>query len=378
VGEPRVAGTVALADGKATLPDVNVELEDVELALSGDGASGVAVEAHARSGGGSIGASGRLALADAGPEGRIAVEGDAFEVVDTVDAQVVVSPDLELTGAVTVPRARLTPRDTGESAVAPSGDQVIVAAGDEADRPTSRPFSAKVDLALGDDVNVDGYGLTGKLGGAVQIAEKPGEPTTGSGELRVEDGVYEAYGQKLEIRTGRVVFAGGPIAEPGVAIEAVRRPAEGILVGARVRGVLTAPELSVFSEPPMPQQEQLSYLVLGRPLESASASESSAMSQAALALGLKGGNFVSERINKNLGLDAFGIESEPGEAPTEAAFVIGKYLTPSLYVSYGIGLFEPVNTLKLRYAVSKRWRLVTESSSEASGGDVIYNIERGR
>jgi hypothetical protein len=25
-----------------------------------------------------------------------------------------------------------------------------------------------------------------------------------------------------------------------------------------------------------------------------------------------------------------------------------------------------------------RWRLETETSSEASGGDVIYNIERGR
>ena len=158
----------------------------------------------------------------------------------------------------------------------------------------------------------------------------------------------------------------------------MRHPTEDITVGARVRGLLAAPELSVFSEPPMPQQEQLSYLVLGRGLEDASDSESSAMSRAALALGLKGGNFVSERINENLGLDAFGIESDSNESASEASFVIGKYLTPSLYVSYGIGLLEPVNTLKLRYAISKRWRLVTESSSEASGGDLIYKIERGR
>src|SRR5690606_27525042 len=129
------------------------------------------------------------------------------------------------------------------------------------------------------------------------------EPTTGSGELRVEEGTYEAYGQELEIRTGRLLFAGGAIARPGIDIEAVRRPAEDILVGARVRGTLSQPELSVFSEPPMPEQEQLSYLVLGRPLEGASASESSAMSQAAMALGLRGGNFVSERLNETLGFD---------------------------------------------------------------------------
>lgn len=57
--------------------------------------------------------------------------------------------------------------------------------------------------------------------------------------------------------------------------------------------------------------------------------------------------------------------------------MIGKYLTPSLYVSYGVGLFEPVNTLRLRYTISRRWRLVTESSTAASGGDLIYHIERG-
>ena len=388
VGTPEIAGTLALADGSATVPETNLELEDLAVEIAGDGTRGLTVDAQARSGGGSLEAEGHLALTEAGPEGRISVDGDAFEVIDTVDAQIVVSPDLdltlspdrvELTGSVTVPRARLTPRDTGESAVAVSGDQVIVAAGDdEADRSLARPFSAKVQLKLGDDVDVEGYGLTGRLGGAIEIAERPGEPTTGTGELRVIDGVYEAYGQKLEIETGRVVFAGGPITEPGVDIEAVRRPTEDITVGARVRGLLAAPELSVFSEPPMPQQEQLSYLVLGRGLDSASESESSAMSRAALALGLKGGNFVSERINENLGLDAFGIEADSNEAASQAAFVIGKYLTPSLYVSYGIGLFEPVNTLKLRYAISKRWRLVTESSSEASGGDLIYNIERGR
>ena len=128
----------------------------------------------------------------------------------------------------------------------------------------------------------------------------------------------------------------------------------------------------------MAQQEQLSYLVLGRPLHDASESESAAMSRAALALGVNGGNFVSERISENLGLDAFGIESDSDEAAAGAAFVIGKYLTPSLYVSYGIGIFESVNTLKLRYAFAPRWRLETETSSKASGGDLIYNIERGR
>ena len=30
----------------------------------------------------------------------------------------------------------------------------------------------------------------------------------------------------------------------------------------------------------------------------------------------------------------------------EASFVAGKYLSPSLYVSYGIGVFDPISTLR--------------------------------
>jgi translocation and assembly module TamB len=127
----------------------------------------------------------------------------------------------------------------------------------------------------------------------------------------------------------------------------------------------------------MARQEQLSYLVLGRPLENASESENSALSQAAMALGLRGGNFVSDRVNESLGFDEFGIQTQPGEDANAASFVIGKYLSPSLYVSYGVGLFQPVNTLRLRYTISSRWRLVTESSSRGSGGDLIYHVERG-
>src|SRR5690606_12013758 len=196
-----------------------------------------------------------------------------------------------------------TPRDPVAGAISPSNDQIIVDDEEIETRPFSRPFYARVALSLGDDVTFDGFGLTGTLAGALQVVEVPAEPVTGSGELRVESGTYVAYGQELEVRTGRLLFAGGPLARPGLDIEAVRQPSGDSLVGARVRGTLDRPELSVFSEPSMARSEQLSYLLLGRPLETASGSETSALSQAAMALGLRGGNFVSDRLNQALGFD---------------------------------------------------------------------------
>jgi translocation and assembly module TamB len=386
VAEPLIAGRLELTGGTARLRDPDIVLADLRVALVGDGSGGVAVEARGSSGGGSFEANGTIDLDASQPVGNLAISGSDFELFNTPDAQVFVSPDLrleltpqrlQLTGDVVVPRARITPRGTTEGAIQASADQVFVDAEEERRAALTRALYAQVAIHLGDNVTFEGFGLTGRLAGALEVVEVPAEPTTGSGELRVENGTYVAYGQELEIRTGRLVFAGGALTRPGLDIEAVRRPAEDVLVGARVRGTLRQPELSVFSEPAMARQEQLSYLVLGRPLENASASENSALSQAAMALGLRGGNFVSDRLNRSLGFDEFGIQTQPGEDANAASFVIGKYLSPSLYVSYGVGLFQPVNTLRLRYTISSRWRLVTESSSRGSGGDLIYHIERG-
>src|SRR5690606_4616475 len=334
VGTPRIAGRILLDGGSARLRDPGIEVEGLRIEFEGDGDGDIRVVGAVSSGGGSLAADGELRLADSLPVGRLDLRGEDFELFDTPDARVWVSPDLrldlapdrlQLTGRVEMPRARFTPRGAIEGAVTVSEDQIIVDADDAAGRRFSRPFYARVELALGDDVRFDGFGLTGRLAGALEVVEVHQEPVTGSGEVRVESGTYEAYGQTLEVRTGRLLFAGGALARPGLDIEAVRRPAEGILVGARVRGTLERPELSVFSEPPMPRQEQLSYLLLGRPLESTSTSETSALSQAAVALGLRGGNFVSERLNESLGFDEFGIQSQAAEA-NSASFVIGKYL----------------------------------------------------
>ncbi len=386
LGSPKLAGRVALDDAHADLVAPGVAVKHLNLALNGDGSGDVTVQASAESGGGTMTGTGNLRLAGSNPVGHLELSGKSFEIYDTSDAQVFVSPQLaidadterlNLTGTVVVPKAKFTPREVPQGAVSVSPDQVIVGE-DQQNAPPglTRPLYAKVKLQLGDDVTFDGLGLTGTLTGGLQIVEAPKQPTTGSGELSIQKGTYEAYGQKLDIRRGRLLFAGGPITRPGVDVEAVRQATPEILVGARVQGTLAQPQLSLFSEPTLPKQEQLSYLILGRSLDKASTSETSALSNAAIALGLKGGNFVSQKLNKSLGFQEFGIETEPGAASKTAAFVIGKYLSPSLYVSYGFGLFQPVNTLKLRYTISSHWRLQTESSSVGKGGDLLYHIER--
>lgn len=46
-------------------------------------------------------------------------------------------------------------------------------------------------------------------------------------------------------------------------------------------------------------------------------------------------------------------------------------------MSYGVGLFEPISTFRLRYLLSSRWTL-TALSGRSAGADLLYGIERGR
>ena len=381
---PRLQGRLALSEGAATLVTPGLELTDVGIELAGQPAGDIRITASARSGGGTLQIDGF-----ANPVERtatLALRGEKFQVVNTPEARVFTTPDLQLavdseqasiTGRIDIPSAQLRPRSPPPSAVSVSPDQVIVEEGGQDATQARYPVTARVRIVLGDAVDIEGLGLSGKLHGDVQVIDLPVQPATASGELSISDGRYEAYGQQLAIRTGRLLFSGGAVTEPGLDIEAVRKPAPDVLVGVRARGQLRAPKFTVFSEPAMPQSQQLSWLVLGRPLQGgASDSQRSAMQTAALMLGLSGGESIGKKLGEELGFDEVTLGSNPGEGVTQASLLVGKYLTPELFVSYGIGLFEPVSTLSLRYALSSRWKLVGAASALESSADLIYEIER--
>ncbi|MGB0956226.1 MAG: translocation/assembly module TamB domain-containing protein, partial [Panacagrimonas sp.] len=185
-----------------------------------------------------------------------------------------------------------------------------------------------------------------------------------------------AYGQNLKIETGRLLFNGGPLSEPAVELRALRKPTEDVEVGVYVRGTLDEPEFSLFSTPAMPRERQLSWLVLGRPLDSAVAGDERAMlSNAALSLGLSGTDRIAQNISSGLGLDQLSIGAAPGEDAEQARLTVGKYLSPKIYVSYGVGLFQPGQVFKLLYDLGRGFKLATESGVH-SGGDLLYSLER--
>jgi translocation and assembly module TamB len=122
----------------------------------------------------------------------------------------------------------------------------------------------------------------------------------------------------------------------------------------------------------MTETEALAYLLLGHPLGQASPEEGSLLANAANSLELKGGNLIAKRLAGRFGLQQASIESEG--SLDEASLMLGKYLSPKLYVVYGIGLFQPVNTLRVRYILNKRFTLQAETGAGTSG-DILYTRE---
>jgi translocation and assembly module TamB len=121
----------------------------------------------------------------------------------------------------------------------------------------------------------------------------------------------------------------------------------------------------------MSDADALSYVMYGKDMNEGDPSQQEAVAGAVAALGA---NVVTTQLASKVGLDEARIE---GATKDQAELVAGKYLTPSIFVSYGLGLFKPSNTFRIKYLLSSHWAVQAESG-DANGGDVLYQIERGR
>jgi autotransporter translocation and assembly factor TamB len=309
---------------------------------------------------------------------NLQVKGSDFEVSRIPEAQVTVSPDLtisietrkiEIEGDLLVPRANLQPKDIS-TATRVSNDSVII--GGEDSREQRWQVSTRVNLVLGEQVSLVGFGFEGNFGGRLLIEDRPGELSTGSGEITILDGRYRAYGQRLEINQGRLLFAGGALDNPGLDVRA-QRQINDVTVGLSVHGRLQQPEFELFSIPAMGETDKLSYLLFGHPMEGSTNSEGATMASAALALGLASGDYLASSLGDKFGLDDVYFESD--DTGDQASLVVGRYLSPKMYVSYGVGLVESINSLTLRYQLADRWHLEAESGL-SQGVDLLFMIER--
>lgn len=379
-GQPAIGGQGRLQAFAAELPALGIALEQGDLRMDAQADGSARILGQMRSGEGLLQVDGSLDWRDASAPLELHVRGQDVLIADTRQLRAVAAPDvvvryragqpLQVSGTVRIPTADIH-LERLDMAVSPSPDVVVL---DPAEpTPAASPTQLDLDLALemGAAVKVDGYGLAGTLGGSLRIREPPGRDMRATGALDVA-GRYRAYGQNLEITRGRLLWSNSEIGDPRLDVRAERVVGD-VTAGIHVEGSASAPRATVYSNPAKSESEALAYLTLGRPLSAVSGAEARQLGAAKAALNAGSGLLAAE-LGARLGLDDAGVVES--RALGSDVLSVGKYLSPRLYVSYGVSLLGSGQVLMLKYLLRKGFDIQIESSTVENRASVNWRKEK--
>lgn len=378
VSSPALSGQIGLAGGRFAHEALPQPIEDFSLALRFAGADAdFDGSLRTRAGTGNI--DGKLRWAGEDWSARLRLHAQELLLEPRRGTRIHVVPDITveldpalatISGEVRIPKAEVDLEALPETAVSVSRDAVMV--GQKKTAP-GIDYALAVKLELGKDVHLRGFGVDARLGGELRLVRNPDAPLEGHGEVRIPSGRYTAYGQRLEVSDGSSLVFNGPLARPALRINAVRHiEDEPVEVGLQVRGDAKAPELKVYSRPTMPESRALHYLLTGRAPTSGTDNEL-ALGSAMMQLGISGAGKVTSKIFGKLGIQDFQVDSRKVQGGTEVQ--LSGYLTPDLYLRYGVSTFEKVNTFRLRYRLTPRFFVEAVSGVE-NAVDFLYSFSR--
>lgn len=367
------------------LQGVNVTDGDVAIRLQGTTARIERFVAHA--GDGTVSLQGNAELG-ASPRAALQLVADKFQLLGRVDRRIVASGSGQLridsktlafdgkfgvdeglidftrsdapslSDDVVVKRAKDVPSPAAAASAAAKPDASAL--------PSATPSrQVALDLAvdLGRNLAIRGRGLDAKLRGDLRVTS-PGGVLAVNGTVRAEDGTYAAYGQKLRIDRGLIVFTGN-VDNPRLDIEATR-PDIDTRVGVIISGTPTNLRIRLFSEPEMSEIDKLSWLVMGHASDAAGGTDTALLQRAALALLAGEGGGPTDQITKALGLDDISLKQQTDGDVTQTVLALGKQISKRWYVGYERGLNATTGSFELIYRLAQRLTVRMQTGDDTS------------
>ncbi|MDQ1060867.1 translocation/assembly module TamB domain-containing protein [Stenotrophomonas sp. SORGH_AS_0282] len=377
-GTPSLGGDAKLSNFKAEFPALGLTFDQGSGSFTAQPDGSAKITAQANSGKGTLYVDGGLSwFGDAQPL-QLHIHGENVLLSNTPELRIVANPNLDFTlakaamqlrGTVHVPEADLDLErlDRGTSV---SEDVVVLDPADPEEGP-SLPLDMDLTVSLGDKVRMAGFGLKGGLGGKMQVWARPGREMTANGALEVS-GRYKAYGQDLTITRGNLNWNFNAVSDPRINIRAERRVGD-VTAGIDVTGRAQSPRVEVWSDPSMSQSEALAFLVLGRSLTGASSDQTQQVNAASAALSA-GSGLLASQLGAKLGLDDAGVSQS--RALGGSVIGVGKYISPKLYVGYGVSLVGSGSVLTLKYLLRRGFDIEIESSTVENRGSLNWRKEK--
>lgn len=391
---PVVTGEVVLRQAAFSVPLLGIALHEIDTTFRAQEDGYLSLTGALGSGEGALAIEGDITdFYTPARELKLTLNGEGLQLANLPDLVLKVSPEITITanqqtidvqGDLHLAQLDMTMTELPESAIDVSRDAVVV--NYPADRPELArsiagdqstlfdiPVTANIDLSLGEEVSVNGFGMQASLGGNLAVQQQADGRNTTYGELNVISGSYTIYGQSLELRQGKLLFFGA-VDNPALDIRAVRE-VDNMTAGVLINGTLKNMRSELFSTPALPENDIISVLVTGRPFSELDEQGGTAVlgAIAKLGLGRSGGNGLTTQIRNRLGLDALSVNSTGGI--NASVLTVGKYLTPKIFIRYGVGLFDRQSKVAIDYTLSERLKLEAESG-EYQSVDITYTVER--
>ncbi|MFV2061210.1 MAG: translocation/assembly module TamB domain-containing protein [Gammaproteobacteria bacterium] len=358
LNNPIFSGYSKINSTLISIPTAGVKLSNISLNATSIANNEFELGGGFTSGKGTIKIDGNL-ITDPGKgwPAQLNVVGENIQVFNANESSVEISPILKLTkvaekvnvkGIININKANIKARSALSQSVKISDDIVLVHKQETEEEKLLRKqsrwdFISNIKFVLGDQVYFDGYGISGRLIGSVDVKSEPGKITTGLGALHIKKGRYKFFGSVLNLDIGRLIFQNGPVANPSINARASKRSGD-ITAGVRLTGYLKSPEVSIYSIPSMPESEAVSYLLFGKIVTDNS-------------FGLSN---LTSSSGQNSGSDGVGL---------------GDTLNPGSYINYAVGLLNSTSILRIRFELNKNWELYTESSVNKRGVEIFYTFE---
>ncbi len=377
VSNPLLTGKLQIVDGHLEHERLPTPLEKFNFDVTFDGPD-VLMQGAFTVAAGSGSMSGKAHLGEDSWLAELDLQADNLIVEPLRGSEVTLQPDIQISltrekasirGNVTIPKAEIIMDRLPKTAKNISPDTIIVG---EEKETGAFDYELDINLRLGENVKLRAIGANAELTGNIQLSRNPGQPLVSLGEIEIVSGRYVAYGQRLEVKEGKLFFNGSP-QRPQIRLLALRPlEAQDVEVGVRVGGDAKYPEIEIYSQPSMDENMAMYYLLTGHAPETGTNLEL-AVATAMLQLGISGASRNTTEIMEKLGVQNFQVDARKQEGGTE--FNVSGYLSPKLYLGYGVSTFEKVNTVRARYRLQQKLYLEALSGAD-SAIDFLYSITR--
>lgn len=291
---------------------------------------------------------------------------------------------VNVAGVIDVPRGIIRPPEQTADVITKSKDVNVIdrrlqAQIDEVLRVT-QPWDINADIGLdiGDKVTFQGFGARLPLAGALHITQRGQGTMQAQGVVQVaKRSKADIFGQNLDINFAQVRF-NGAVTKPTLNIEAVK-DVQGVQVGVRVKGATNQPNIMVFNNGGLTDQQAMNALVTGSLTNTTGQNTNSedfrnrvdnTLAAAGLSAGLSSTRGLTNQIGRAFGLQSLTLDAMGTSNDTEVN--ITGYITPDLYIRYGVGVFNAQSSLSMRYQLTQRLYLEAKSAVNQSV-DLIYN-----